>query len=150
MLKWMPCGSKFVEGDYLRWHEPVWKPKKRKTDRGETIGERVIVAQVIACGGEWADLRVSYCETRVDDFWEVDNYKHGELLRRRRAPLGKADAKTERREWSDESARSMVASVFFKAEPQAETRTKVKAEVKEPRRTGGSRYFRKPKRELKP
>ena len=148
MPKWISCGSAFVEGDNLRWLEAVWKPKARKNDRAEKIGGRIIVAQVIRCDAEWADLRVVHCETAAGEGWTIDNLAPGELLRRRREPLGKSWAATERKIWSDESARAMVASVFFKAEDGAPLRAQAPAKAslaggtRGPRRTGGGRHGR--------
>jgi len=110
MAKWIPCGPDFVTGDVLRWGEAVWKPKRRQTERGVRIGARAIIAQVMTCGPEWAELKVMDCITEVEPGWTADNFKREELLRRRRAPMARNGA--ERRLWSDESARSLVASRF--------------------------------------
>jgi len=152
MAKWIPCGATFVEGDDLRWLEAVWKPKARKNVKPVKIGGRIIVAQVIRCDAEWADLRVIHCETAAADGWAIDNLQPGELLRRKREPLSKSWAATERKLWSDESARAIVASAFFKPEdaaplrPHAQTKASPTGGAKGVRRTGGGRGYGKKRR----
>src|SRR5689334_22146037 len=113
MTKWIPCGRHFIEADVIRWLEPAWKPKTRKSAKGVMVGSRIITAQVEACGPEWVDLKVISCETTAFEGWLVDNLKPAERLHRKRGPLGRAEAGTVRREWSDESARAAVASRFL-------------------------------------
>lgn len=110
--KWVACGEKFITGDVIRWREAVWKPKARKTSKAVRIGERVVTAEVQHCGPEWAHLLVKACETqRAETWWKpIKEFKTGELLRRRRGPLGKGRAV--RLAWSDESARALVVSKF--------------------------------------
>jgi hypothetical protein len=145
MTRWIPCGARFVEGDDLRWLEAVWKPKARRNDKAMKIGGRMIVAQVVGCDKEWADLRVIHCETAAEEGWTIHNLTPGQMLQRRRDTLGRAWAATERKLWSDESARAMVASVFFKADdaaparPSAQVKASLAGEMRGPRRTGGGR-----------
>src|SRR2546423_7547176 len=121
------------------------------------MGTRRIGAQAEMCGREWADLKVISCETEIVDGWTVDKLKPGEVLRRRRGPIAKGGA--ERRLWSDESARAIVASKFLNSSETAEARPGRQAgmvhdgEARGPRRTGtGRRAYRKGRRntQLKP
>ncbi len=116
MTKWIPCGRHFVEGDIIRWLEAVWERRTYGEKKARKIGSRVVTAQVTCCGPEWVDLKVIECTLEMYDGWMAGNLKPGEALRRRRGPLGMAIAGTVRREWSDESARSLVAREHFKPE----------------------------------
>ncbi len=156
MKKWIPCGTAFIEGDVVRWIEPVWKPKARKAAKAVKIGQRLITAQALACGPEWVDLEVLACETSALEGWAIENLKTGDRLRRRREPMARHGV--ERREYGDESARALVASGFLN--PQAdreaihENRPAQPAKVEPPRRAGGGKrgYLRRGRRktQLKP
>lgn len=112
MATWVPCGSEFITGDVIRWVEPAWKPKARKTEKARKVGARLVTAQVLACDMEWATLEVRACEVQAIDGWTVKPLD-GEV-RRRRGPIGQGGAA--RMVWSDESARSLAASRFFSGE----------------------------------
>lgn len=112
MATWIGCGENFITGDVIRWVEPVWKAKARKNEKTKRIGARMVTAQVMSCGPEWAVLDVIACKTEGVDPWYMVKELEGEI-RRRRAPIGQGDA--HRKPWSDEGARSITASRFFKA-----------------------------------
>lgn len=115
MSEWIACGEAFIEADVIRWKEAVWKPKARKNSRAVRIGERTITAQVLKVTPDgWAVLVVKKCETANAETWwrTIPALKAGAELRRRPATIGRGRA--ERLRWSDESARSAVASRFLK------------------------------------
>jgi hypothetical protein len=120
MARWIPCGAQFVTGDVVRWVEPIWGPRHRKTGRSLPIGMRRLRAQVLECDEEWARLEIvpRGCILKAFDGYEgmVGKPLQGEI-RRRRGPIGEGAA--HRREWTDESARALVASRFLGPEPQA-------------------------------
>jgi hypothetical protein len=144
MTRWTPCGEAFIVGDVVRWTEPVWEERRRKWVK---VGERGNTAQVQEISGEWAVFVVK----------ESSEFKPGEVIRRRRDKVGRGNA--HRLAWSDESARSLVASEHFKPEPAAPSarhaakREPVAARGRGDGRASGRRgYLRrgKRKRELKP
>lgn len=115
MANWIPCGAGFIEADVIRWQEAVWKPKARKNSRAVKIGDRTITAQVLKVTPDgWIVLVVKLCETTNAETWwrQIPALKAGAELRRRPATIGRGRA--ERLRWSDESARSAVASRFLK------------------------------------
>ena len=63
MEKWIPCGDKFITGDVIRWVEPVWKPKQKKTERGEKIGYRLVIDQEAA---RQAQRRQQHAQSQTD------------------------------------------------------------------------------------
>jgi len=117
MAEWIPCGAGFIEGDVIRWTEPVWKPRARKNSRARKIGERRITAQVLKITPEgWVHLQVKSCETTAArDWWKplLPLREQGGELRRRRLTIGRGGA--ERLPWSEEGARASVLSQFLKS-----------------------------------
>lgn len=118
MGKWEPCGRAFITGDVIRWVEPVWKPKARKTEKGRKIGARLVTGQVTAADAEWVTVEVLACDTRALDGWTAEPLKSE--IHRRRGPI--ADGGAERMLHEDESARSITGSVFMKGEEPAPVR----------------------------
>lgn len=119
MAKWMPCGENFIVGDVLRWKEPVWKPRAKR-GRGKVIGERLIVAQVLAELDDGAvSLTVKQSETKRGEYWLKalpPELKTGEQIKRRRVPMLKGGL--ERYQWGGtdgEAVRGMLTSKFTKA-----------------------------------
>lgn len=122
MGKWIACGASFITGDVIRWVEPIWKQRTRKTERGRQIGARIVTAQVLRCDEGWACLMVEPggCVLQPFDGYQGVVGKEHQLegeIRRRRGPIGQGEA--HRALWSDESARAVVASRFFRGEPDA-------------------------------
>jgi hypothetical protein len=97
MTRWVPCGPDFVTGDMVRWSEPIWKQRVRKTDQARKIGMRQITATVKGRNGEWALLEVEPggCILRPFDGYQgivgKEHMVEGEIRRRRR-PIGEGDA----------------------------------------------------------
>lgn len=152
MTRWIRCGRHFVEGDVVRWKEAVWERKAYGEENARKIGSRIVTAQVTGYGSEWVDLKVIECTLKMYDGWLLGNLKPGERLRRRRGPMGTAIAATERLAWSDESARSLVASEHFRPEPTAPEMPKHAAKAEQARRTGGKTrrgYQRKGRRKTR-
>ncbi len=151
MVKWFFCrGEGIAEADDIRWTDVAWKPKAR----GVKIGEHDVEGKVEFCDREWVHVRVKSCATRPDAGWTIESFSKGNLLRRRRATLSRG--KVQRMTWTDESARSLVASEYFRPETTPPEMPKPAARaVQSHRRTGGKTrrgYQRKgrPKTRLKP
>jgi len=109
MKKWIPCGIDFITGDIIRWVEPVWKPKQRQTERGEKIGYRLVMAQVMRCDSEWVSLEVMDCKHHLLDGWKADAVDGH--IRRRRGPIGQGGA--QRALVGDQEARAITASRYL-------------------------------------
>jgi hypothetical protein len=127
MEKWIDCGEAFITGDVIRWVEPVWKPKETPTERGEKIGHRLVVAQVMRCDHEWATLEVMNCKHHLLHGWKV-----GELeghIRRRRGPIRQGGA--QRAVVGDQEARAITASRYLN-EPEGPAADPPKAEAPHP------------------
>ena len=122
MTRWVPCGAQFVTGDVVRWVEPIWGPKNRKTGKSLPIGTRRVRAQVLECDREWARLEIvpRGCILKAFDGYEgmVGKPLEGEIMRRR-GPIGEGAAHRRVGNDEEESARSIVASRFRGPEPQA-------------------------------
>jgi hypothetical protein len=127
MTKWITCGEEFITGDVIRWIEPVWKPKRRQAERGEKIGYRLVIAQVIRCDSEWAVLDVMGCKHHLLDGWTVEKLEGH--IRRRRGPIGQGGA--ERALVGDHEARAITASRYLN-EPEGPAAEAPKAAAPHP------------------
>ena len=111
MPKWIACEDDYRVGDIVRWREPVWKPKARKTSKAVVIGERLITAQVTHCDGEWLEFAVKSCETKNAETWwkTIPELKADKPLKRKRGPLGKKNP--ERQPWIGKDGEAARAAV---------------------------------------
>jgi hypothetical protein len=114
MAEWISTGDHFIEADVIRWKEAVFRPRRKK-GRSVKLGERLMVAEVLRQDSEWVYLLVRQCELvsimtgRLPR--EVHLLHNGTETKRKRNTI--ARAKAERLLWSDESARSIIASKFL-------------------------------------
>ncbi|HEY2034437.1 MAG TPA: hypothetical protein VGH02_12195 [Rhizomicrobium sp.] len=112
MAVWVPVGDGFIEADVIRWKEPVFKNRRR--GQPARVGERLVIAEVLddSGGGEWVHLLVRGSQVvSAHPGWnpsDVPLPATESETRRRRRTLVKGNP--ERLEWSDESARAIVAS----------------------------------------
>lgn len=113
MAEWVPVGNDFIEADVIRWKEGVFKSKRRKNGKLVRIGERLVTAEVLKMDNQgWVNLLVRACEV-VSVGWnirEVPLLPKETEIKRKRTTIARGN--TERLLWSDESARSIVASKF--------------------------------------
>ena len=109
MARWVSCGVEFVTGDVIRWIEPVWAPRARKSDKARKIGYRLMMAQVMRCDAEWASLEVMDCKQELLEGWSADKLEGG--IKRRRGPIGQGNA--QRALVGDQSARAITASRYL-------------------------------------
>jgi hypothetical protein len=116
MTVWVPVGAEFIEADVIRWKEPVFK--NRRHGRSTRLGERLMIAEVLSEANRdgWVYLLVRGGEVvSAHVGWNPSDVplppKDGET-RRRLSTIVKGGA--ERLVWSDESARSIVASQFLR------------------------------------
>jgi hypothetical protein len=112
--KWIPCGGNAIAGDVVRWVEVVWVQKGRgKRKKPVKAGARDVTAEVKKDeGGGFLSMTVLKCEI-VSEAWEpLKPFKKGEAIKRKRLTLEKGGG--HRMIWSDEGARSQVASRFLK------------------------------------
>ena len=115
MAEWIGCGDGFIAADVVRWTEGVWE---RRTWRGKArkLGERRVTAEVLREADEngWVRLLVRGCETVSEKPMRRPKtlllQKGTEIKRGRKTILR---GTPERLTWSDESARSIVASKFI-------------------------------------
>jgi hypothetical protein len=110
MMKWIPCGSGFIEADVIRWKENVWEKRSRsRTARAVNAGERMVTAEVIRDKDGWVDLLLRG-STIVSEKpgWLLEPLPKNLEVRRRRRTIERGNP--ERLLWSDESVRAGVAS----------------------------------------
>ena len=120
LLRWIECGGAFIVADVVRWTKPVFaRPltrygRKRESGNNVCIGEREITAEVLSTPDNrgFIKLLVRACkEVSAKGAQKVDVPRIEQEIRRRKTTLIKG--KLHRLPWSDESARSSVASVFL-------------------------------------
>ena len=120
MAVWLPVGDGFVGADVIRWKEPAFRD--RRGGKPVHVGERLVTAEVLEAGGDgWVHLLVRASEVLSPAAgWNVSDVplppKDSETKRRRRTI---ARGHAERLAWSDESARSLVASRFLNGQDMA-------------------------------
>lgn len=114
MAEWIPTTSGFIEADVIRWKEGVFKPRRGK-GKAVKLGDRLMVAEVLRQDNEWVYLLVRHCElasvTTGNLPRQVPLLHNGIETKRKRNTIVRG--KAERLRWSDESARSMIASKFL-------------------------------------
>jgi hypothetical protein len=114
MDKWIPCGEKFIVGDVVRWTEPVWIERGKQKKRLVKVGTRRVTAEVLTIRG-YAYLSVCQCEILSNtQGLSLEPFKKDEIIRKKRSTIGKGGG--ERLKWSDEGARALTESKFFKGE----------------------------------
>jgi hypothetical protein len=118
MTNWILCAADFINHDHVRWKEPKWKDRTSKKAKARVIGDREIIAEVLAIDAEdWVTLLVISCVTKRREDWieAIPELKPNEVITRRRQTIGKGDAR--RRLWEDESNRDIVRSRHTGPEP---------------------------------
>jgi hypothetical protein len=116
MPKWIPCGSGFIEADVIRWKEDVWRRPKRKQGHAVNLGDRMVTAEVIRDEEGWVDLLIrAHTISHEKPGRKIEEVlAKGTEIRRRRSTI--EGGKPERLIWSDESARTIIASSFLGGE----------------------------------
>lgn len=117
MEAWVECGAEFIEADVIRWTEAIWGKRRRK--RAIRIGSRDMIAEVLSRPDPqgWTSLLVRECRTTVEQAGSASSpLKAGSTIKRKSPTLNRGGV--ERLRWSDESARSIVASRFMNERPE--------------------------------
>lgn len=115
-MKWLACGTEFIEADVIRWREPVWKPQARTSKKKPAvIGQRCVTGQIVRIDrAGWVHIKVAACTAEPAPHWLhplPPPLKPGEIIRRQRNRIGQG--KTIRLPWSDETARAAVVGSRF-------------------------------------
>lgn len=108
MERWVPAND-FIEADVIRWKEGVFD-RRRGGKNALRIGERIVVAEVLQSGVDgWVRLLIRACAIMLDEIVgkSVPGLKLEVEIRRAKKTILRG--KPERLEWSDESARAIVA-----------------------------------------
>jgi hypothetical protein len=112
MPKWIPCGDGFIEADVIRWKEDVWQRPKRKRGDAVHLGDRIVTAEVIRDEDGWVDLLIrGYAVSHEIPGRKVEVLAKGTEIHRQRSTIERG--KPERLKWSDETARSLLASEYL-------------------------------------
>lgn len=47
---WVPCAGEdeLMVGDIIKWNEPIWSPQKKKRGKPDSIGQQVVVAEILS------------------------------------------------------------------------------------------------------
>jgi len=115
-VKWLACGTEFIEADVIRWSEPVWKPQARASKKKPVIiGQRCVTGQILRIDrAGWVHIKVAACAAEPAPHWPrplPPPLKPGEMIRRKRGRIGQG--KVVRLPWSDETARAAVVGSRF-------------------------------------
>lgn len=143
MTDWIPIDREFIQADVLRWHEAVFSKAKRRGARAIKIGTREVIAEVLREEDPkgLVLLLVRGCEGSSEMVGTtIETYRKGTEIRRARRTIMRGEP--ERLVWSDETARTLVASRFLgnREPPLPPTRPKKGARPKNrPRRTAGAK-----------
>jgi hypothetical protein len=115
--KWIPCNGRHLEGDVIRWKQPIWP--ERKTRKPDVRGECLVTAEVLKPDrAGYVRLGVKEVEVIYNKYGiPLKTFKVGEVIRKQPATLTKGEA--ERRPWGGkdgESARALAVSRFMRAD----------------------------------
>jgi hypothetical protein len=115
MPAWIPCNGKFLEGDVIRWTQPLWPARKMR--RPEVRGESLVTAEVLKPDRPgFLRLAIMSDEIIKNKYgMPLKTLKKGEIIRKKAASLTKG--KAERRPWGGrdgESARALAVSKFMR------------------------------------
>ena len=114
MTEWVPVGGDFIKADVIRWKEGVFERRGPRGRRAINIGSRLVIAEVLTEPDSegWALLLVIGFEVVSEAPGKrLVPIKKGTKTKRKLKTLVRGRA--ERLPWSDESARSMLASRFL-------------------------------------
>jgi len=114
MTDWIPVEGEFIQADVVRWREAVFYTARRRGARPVKIGTRQVIAEVPREEDQdgFVLLLVRGCEGSSEMVGKpVDIFKKGTQVRRARRTIMRD--KPERLVWSDETARSLLASRFL-------------------------------------
>lgn len=119
MQRWIECGDGFIQADVVRWKEgvfeaPLTRKRRRRKGRAVHTGEREVIAEVLSSADErgFVTLLTRACRiVSVKEGRKVAPLKTETEIRRQQKTLLKGGV--ERLEWSDETARALVASRFL-------------------------------------
>lgn len=128
MEAWIECGENFIKCDVLRWAEPVFEERRSRARKPVFLGEREVIAELLSEGPDskgLLTLLVRRC--RIASTSKNANAPCPALIEPgteiRRQPKTLLKHALQRLEWSDESARDLVASRFLNERPPALPRT---------------------------
>lgn len=103
-----------MEADVIRWNEGVFRARRRK-GKALKLGERMVVAEVLREAEGWVHVLVRHCELVSVQTGtlprQVPLLQKSTETKRKRKTIERG--KAERLLWSDESARSLLASKFL-------------------------------------
>lgn len=87
LSEWISAEEGFIEADVIRWTEGVWK-KRGRSKRAVRIGDCQIVAEVLSCLDDWAQLLVRHCKAEIYQVGAVPpGIKSGMTIKRKKATL---------------------------------------------------------------
>ena len=147
MAEWVSVEGDFIKADVIRWHEPIYGLTRRKNRKPIKLGERRVTAEVLSEAHEdgWVHLLVRRCEilSQVEGK-TIPPLKIETEVKRAEKTIMRGEP--ERLTWSDENARSLLASRFLgnreplpsvsvkKNKPRKDYRYKRSAKWKPPKR----------------
>jgi hypothetical protein len=114
MTDWIPVHGEFIQADVIRWQEAVFYKARRRGSRPIKIGTRQVIAEVLREEDQdgFVLLLVRGCEGSSEMVGKpIEMFKKGAQVRRARRTIMRG--KPERLAWSDEAARSLLASHFL-------------------------------------
>lgn len=114
MTDWIPVEGEFIQADVIRWREAVFYKARRRGARPVKFGTRQVIAEVLREEDQdgFVLLLVRGCEGFSEMVGRpVEIFKKGTQVRRARRTIMRS--KPERLVWSDETARSLLASRFL-------------------------------------
>jgi len=118
MAEWIPIQDEgFIPADVIRWKEGVYSRRRSRKKKAPRLGDRLITAEVLKGPDAegWVRLLVRKCEILS----ELSTRKPAPLIQNTEIKRGVRTimrGKPERLLWSDETARSAVASKFLGAD----------------------------------
>jgi hypothetical protein len=114
MTEWVSATGGFIEADVIRWKEPVFQNRQRKKAKPMLLGERLVTAEVLrgADAKGFVVLLVLATEVLTETYGrKVPHFPLKTEIRRARKTIMRGDPN--RLQWSDESARALLASKFL-------------------------------------
>ncbi len=124
MEKWVEHDGRYIDGDVLRWKQPIWSsegPRQSKKDKVTKVGERRLTAQFLlkeqvlpAEGSGPVRMTVLKDEILSNEYkMPLKVHKKDSVVVKKRTTISKGSP--ERLTWPDEGGRSwaIATSRFF-------------------------------------
>lgn len=88
--QWAPVQEAPLEGDTIRWIEPIWAAPNKPRGKPDKVGEQFVTAKVISAGEiyELSVIAVENCDPKSSVAMKI---KQNDQIRRKETSLARSD-----------------------------------------------------------